>query len=443
MIALVRRVPSHAAAAVLSVCVLATGCHRSTDTAAGCDGNGDANAPCAAGDAAGAAPRAHPTQVQRFGGHLCLAADADGGVGLAFYDAGAHALVGAHLRPGELPRYVRLDGGEQRGARGTWTACAFTPGGEFIVVYDEVESGRVYAATASAAWDEVSVRLVDGDVHARRKAMAVGPQGKVAATWYDADRGVLRLGIYSEGTWSVTDVPWNGGPACAGNADTGTGEEHEPDSGTCNPDYGAFSDLVWRGNEIDVAMYDATFGNLVLARRTGGTWMASILDGFDVTTGHDTGDAGRWVDLAADTGGNLALVYQVGPWGALRYLASQGGTLKVEYVDTGVRTDEVTGAAWQGVVGAFASLLVGLPEGPTVYYYDGTAAVVRRAVRANDAWSEPRPVPQDGPGGLWSRAVVLADGTVARGYEWWETDETSGALVRRLGLAFESARQTR
>ena len=369
-----------------------------------------ADAACAPGDWTCGGDVLHAPA--HFDGHLSLAAGPDGSVAFAYHDAAVGSLVVGRVRPGEPPREIVADTGAGPRGVGRYTDCAFDPQGRLHVVYQDVDLRQLRHAVLDGL-DVVRVETVDeAPDTGYRPALAVDPASRLHVTYYDATERALRYARLDE-TWTRETLP-------------------PPPGDATTHDYGSFSDVALRAGHPIVAYYDRAGGNLVLAERSGGQWSAQIVDGVDPLLGTDSGDVGRWPSLHVDDKGNVSVAYQDAGHGALRFATAVKGELRIETIDDGARQDEATGARREGIVGAFAALVVPPAGTPRVYYLDGTTMRVRRRLRSDTGWG-----PAQGPdttalAGLWLDAVVLTDGSVAVAYERWvPVDEGDTVRVGR------------
>ena len=172
---------------------------------------------------------------------------------------------------------------------------------------------------------------------------------------------------------------------------------------------------------IGIAYYDRIHGNLGVASRSSGAWVARIVDGEDAM-GKDTGDVGIGASLFIDTSNDWHLAYVDGLAESLRYLKLTGGTKAgtPEVIDDGLGVAGVPFADGQHLVGDDANLVV-TPSGEVrVSFQDATAGKLHYATGSLAAdkhtWAV-QEIAQDSFAGAFSHVVEI-DGKLAL-VNWW------------------------
>lgn len=399
--------------ALAVLCVLGSAGCGEAPAAGGCEGDA-----CAVADACDPVDwqcsEAESYTPASMGGQIHLATAPDGSLGVTFFDSEAGALVLGRGAPGQPLRTIRLDDVNATAPPTGPSALAFGADGVLHVLY----AGRGGSSVVYARVE--GVRVVERTVVEELDAPMLGPsiaagESTVHAVYYDASQAHLRHAERAAEAWSTSTIP----------------PHNCPDPCASPPDRGRFSSMGLIADQPVVAYYDRTAGDLVLARRQGDKWSQFVLDGTDPSTGADTGDVGRWPSLHIGPAGTVAVAYQDTTRGALRYASSPGGELRIEVVDDGTRADPVHGARWDGIVGAYASLVTTANGNPAIYYFDATDAAVRRVVRKSTGWDTPTVV-STGAAGLWVNAAKTSDGVEVACSEGWEPSSDGKGMERRL-----------
>ncbi len=188
---------------------------------------------------------------------------------------------------------------------------------------------------------------------------------------YDRGKGNLRL------------AAWNGSSFSGEVIDEGNNEEGEDKS-----DVGKFSSIALDSNEnIYIAYYDQTLGNLKVAWQNASGWQIEVVDtgdsevevrGEDGTLTMETvlGNAGEWPSIAIDASGKIGISYLDVKNQDLKYASRNTTSTEwtIEVVDTG------------DLVGADSAL--SLQGGyPTIIYFDGRFNNIKVARKSSSTWS--------------------------------------------------------
>lgn len=183
--------------------------------------------------------------------------------------------------------------------------------------------------------------------------------------------------------------------------------------------------------ELGLVYYDRIRGNLMQARRAGGSWETAILDGQSGTAPNevDTGDVGIGASLFIDPKGDWHVSYADGNSEGLKYLLVKEGTTPQapEVVDDGRGVSGTTFNDGQHIVGDDSHIIVTASGQIQISYQDATSGTLRWATGTpqsggGHAW-ELRVIEQDGFAGAFSRQVVTSDGTRIANF-WRKGGET-------------------
>ncbi len=218
-----------------------------------------------------------------------------------------------------------------------------------MAYFDTAARSVAYGRRGDAGWAWEAVdRLADAGGFV---AMALGGD-RAAVAYYEAGHGDLRVarpsgGPPEVGPWAVETVDAAG-------------------------DVGSHAAIALdRAGLPLVSYYDATKGDLTVARAAGAAWQIETVDA--------AGDVGQYTAIALDPAG--------GPW--VSYYDATNRDLKVARR----MADGLQPAAWQietvdaaGDVGAHAALALDGEGRPHVSYYDATNGDLKHAWLAGGAW---------------------------------------------------------
>ncbi len=315
----------------------------------------------------GADPRGPRNGVREpgpdVGTHTSIVVDAAGLVRVAYHDRDGNALkVAVETAPGVWSHHV-VDAADDagRGQTGTFTDLAIGTDGRLWVSYlahDAAIAGVTGAGTA--------VKL----------ARSRSAQPQAASDWELFVVDARALVVDPEARAESPELPRG---------------------------RGLHTSIVVDGNDAFLAYYDAGEGDVRVARFSGGTATAIVLDG-DGQGGRLSGDVGRFPTLAV-RGSELFVVYEDFTRHMLRFWKGPRSTPGVgggyDIADQ-VREPERSGSHF---IGAGARLDAGGTK-PVLVYQDATTLDLRLSTYGNDAFS-PTAVLVDGANGFYSDVAVL------------------------------------
>ncbi len=350
---------------------------------------------------------------------------------------------------------------------GLWTSIAANDSGKLgIAYYDRTNRALKFAMQDGEGWKVAAVQQKPtSDIG--RYAKLAWLNGAWTIAFLAAEPGEagavtsgVRLATSADGaSWTFEDVVQNKATPCAarfcatGNAcikDTGLCTTLS--AGTCDPscaastqacvDVGgapACADKVSasenetypnltgayiamakdKGGSPGIVYYDRVVGNLVMASKSSGQWVTTIVDG--ESGGVDTGDVGIGATLAIDDSGIWHIAYSNGYDETLQYIEVKDGVAGLpEVIDDG---SGIEGAAFEDgrhIVGDDANIHVSAGGEIQVSYQDATAGTLHYAVGTPSAnghsWAV-KVIPQEGFAGAFSR--VIDNGGQLQVMNWW------------------------
>ena len=354
---------------------------------------------------------------------------------------------------------------------GLWTSVAIAADGAPAVAYYDVTGGTLrYASLEGSTWQTTSVDQRDhGDVGRYAELMFVEGRPVIAYAFIEpgqnnAVQSGVRLATGSspsaaEAQWSFEDVSVDPATPCRA-AYCPTGTKCVLSNGLCAKQAKDCTDSCGDGEScveiggqsqcaevagsssvktypearglyvsmaatpaggFGLAFYDRIHGNVMVASRSGGEWLSTIVDGEDAE-GNDTGDAGIGTSLFIDGQGDYHLAYVDGIQEALMYQWVEQGSVPgtPEIVDDGFGVDGVAFADGLHIVGDDSDILVSQGGEVHISYQDATAGTLRLAVGApaggGHEWTR-QAVAQEGFAGFFSQQVHQ-DGA-RRIVNWW------------------------
>lgn len=316
---------------------------------------------------------------------------------------------------------------------GSWLAMRTAPDGQRLTIsyYDRDRTGFGFAVGTPQADDTVvwvHERIdgypdqdgIDRGDRGKYGTHQVAPDGTVYAAYQDTTNGALRgairrgtgnwehvqidagLGVTSSnaGNWIAMTILPNGLPLVAhadlaGNAlrvsrlnESGTWETESARTGT---DVGRYAAMTSHGDQVYLAYYSGTTGDLELLEGNYGSWTHSVVD--------NNGDVGQWPSLWADADELVIAYHDVGNQD-LKLARRIGGSWNRQVIDDG---------AYRGADSALFLREDGLPA---IAYFDG---------QNNDIWLATT------DGAAWSRVQVAGDNgavgfhteVASAGGRWW------------------------
>jgi hypothetical protein len=345
--------------------------------------------------------------VQWFGGFTSIAVDSQ------------DLLHVTYAGPPVGVRYARGAGGawqlETVGSAGWYTSLALDPAGQPRMAYfDTTGRSLAYGRRDATGWSLHAVdRLADaGSFNSLAvSTAALGAAGEPVVAYYEAGHGDLRVARQSGSQWQVETVD---GAAAAGGG-VGPADVGMYASLACNPagpcwisyydatngdlkaarqdpagwvsetvdsggidgiaDVGRYTALALAAGGVWISYYDATHGDLKLARRdaAGGWQLATVDSAAGAGGGGVDSDVGRYTAIALDGDG---------AW--ISYYDATGGDLKAAHWQDGKWLIETVDSA--GDVGAYTSLALDAGGAPHISYYDATHGDLKVAHRSDGRW---------------------------------------------------------
>ncbi|MEM9874983.1 MAG: hypothetical protein AAF928_08815 [Myxococcota bacterium] len=339
---------------------------------------------------------------------------------------------------------------------GLWTSIAIGPAGQpAVAYYDATNRALKYARFDGSAWTVGTVQTppAQGEVGRYAKLRFAGGVPVIAYLFVETDASTaavqsgVRIARASAGgsaaddtTWTFEDVAVNTASPCNSalcpSAFTCTAElVCRETSRDCSEDCGDLAcvlqdgaptcvaeggggdtypdalglyvamDVLPGGNDVGLAFYDRTNGNVVTAIRGEEGWTTTVVDG-QAADGADTGDKGIGLSLDIDDAGNFHLAYVDGLDEGLNYVAVQDGT---SVSGTPQLVDDGRGIG-DGVhiVGDDSSISVAPSGEVQISYQDASNGTLRYAVGVPNAtghdWTT-RALDQPGFSGFFSQII--------------------------------------
>ncbi len=169
---------------------------------------------------------------------------------------------------------------------------------------------------------------------------------------------------------------------------------------------------------LGIVFYDRVKGNLMMATKSSGSWVSTVLDG--EANGTDTGDVGIGAALAIDDAGIWHVAYSNGYDESLQYMSiNNGAASAAEVIDDGAGIEGTPFDDGRHIVGDDASIHVTPGGDIQVSYQDATVGSLRWAVGTPSAnghsWAV-KVVQQDGFAGAFSK--IVQQGGAAKVVNW-------------------------
>lgn len=165
---------------------------------------------------------------------------------------------------------------------------------------------------------------------------------------------------------------------------------------------------------LGIVFYDRVKGNLMMATKSSGSWVSTILDG-ETANGTDTGDVGIGATLAIDDNGVWHVAYSNGYDESLQYMQINAGAPGTpEVIDDGAGIEGTPFDDGRHIVGDDANIRVTAAGDIQVAYQDATVGTLRWAVGTPSAnghtWAV-KVVDQSGFAGAFSKIVQQGGAT--------------------------------
>jgi len=234
----------------------------------------------------------------------------------------------------------------------------------YISYYDATNDGdgnlRVaYSSTLPNQWKKITVDL-SGDV-GRYSSIAMGSNCSVHISYYDATHGDLKYAKGVAGLWSTETIDF-----C--------------NYFGCFFDVGRYSSIAIDSNNVPhISYYDATLGDLMYAKKSGGVWTQWTVD--------NPGDVGLYTSIAIDSNNVPHISYYDATNHNLKYAKKSGGVWTKETVDS------------PGDVGEYSSIALDANSNPHISYHNDDTDELMYAKKVQ---------------GNWVKQVVDSTGNVAR-----------------------------
>lgn len=346
------------------------------------------------------APDPTPVPVYDRGSWLDMDLDADGRVWLAYKD---HDTTSLNIARGDGDPAVfthwavagqgEVQGGLLIGAYdgGNYATLAIDgTGTAHAAHYDSADNGEdgdgrlMYAQGADG--DFISEEVEAFDVGRFASIGIVGGQPIIA--YYDKTNGDLRVARRTgDEAWDIERID-EGAPSVVGDDDDSANDEPPAE---VPADVGSYADLlVSSDGTVYVAYYDATNGDLKLARGGFGSWTVSVA--------YAEGDVGHWPSLYEEGGAIYVSFQDLGRYDLLFGRVDGGEVTGVELVDEG------------DFVGADSSLTFVGGE-PVIMYQDAVNNDAKLARRDSAGWTVTQHM-TDGAVGFHNNVAAGSDGRV-------------------------------
>ena len=188
---------------------------------------------------------------------------------------------------------------------------------------------------------------------------------------------------YDQGKGSLRVATWNGSSFSAEVIDDGN-----PDDGSDPSDVGKFPSITKdANNNIYIAYYDFTLGNLKVAWQNASGWEIDVvdtgneeveirLDDGSFSTEPPLGNVGAWPSINIDSNGTIGISYHDVNNQDLKYATKT--TTSTEWIIETVDTGDLVGAD------SALSLHGGYP---TILYFDGRFNNIKVARKTSDTWT--------------------------------------------------------
>src|SRR5215216_4487861 len=223
----------------------------------------------------------------------------------------------------------------------------------YISYYDATNNGdgnlRVaYSSTLPNQWKKITLDS-SGDV-GRYSSIAMGSNCSVHISYYDATHGNLKYAKGVAGLWSTETIDF-----C--------------NYFGCFFDVGRYSSIaIDSNNNPHISYYDATLGDLMYAKKSGGVWTYETV--------HFTGDVGLDTSIAIDSNNVPHISYYDATNGNLRYAKKSGGVWTKETVH------------FTGDVGLDTSIAIDSNNVPHISYYDHSNKDLKYAKKSGGVWTK-------------------------------------------------------
>ncbi len=334
------------------------------------------------------------------GSWLSMAVTPDGDPAIAYYDRTMDALgyaVGTLDKDGkatwtreEVDSYPD-ENGLNAGDSGRYASMAIDGRGQVWIAYQDSSNSVLKAAhKADGVW-AIEVADIGGGTKpdaGHWASLALDASGNPVIAHHDAATGTLRVSRWN-GSAFAAEVAAEGEAYTP--ADTGAGAE------TVDAKVGEYARLLIAADGTEyVAYYDAAWGALRLATKSGGAW--------SVTTVDDAGDVGQWPSMVLD-GGTLWIAYHDVANQDLKVAHGTPGDFSVETIDDGNH------------VGADTAIF--LDDGAVgIVYQDAFANDMKLARHSGGAWSVEKVSGDQGALGFHNETVRIGSKRYAACYDF-------------------------
>lgn len=290
----------------------------------------------------------------------------------------------------------------------------------------QFRNGRWYPPVTVSTADDTSFEA------SRHFDLVVPSPDAPGLLFRDPEATSLRYLARRGDTWQIATV--DDGPPVGNRAAC------EPDESSERQGVGWHPDAGLTDEGLAVAYYDASCGDLRLARRVGERWSRTVVAEGDYSVGDEPvqrrGDVGRFPSLAVSPSGQIAIAYQDAGRGRLMYAAERGGSFQNRLVDPGIQVGEFAQKR-RHLVGGHATLMFDAEGTPHVAYLNGSSARPVIASRLRGRWAHST-VEAEPPSGFYAELVPSADDSPTLLTEQFrhQEDELVSRLVvlRNIGL---------
>ena len=329
-----------------------------------------------------------------------IAAKDDGTIGVAYYDRTHRSLKFAQQNgtdwsvqtvqekaSSDLGRYAKL-----MWANGAWNIAflAAEPG----------EGGAVSSGVRLATSSDGSAWTFE-DVYVNKETPCA------ARYCASGNACIVETGLCTPKA-AGCDPSCSSGQACVDVGGLGCKDERTAAKLETYPDAsGLYISLAADKGGLGMVFYDRVKGNLMMASKASGSWVATVLDG--EANGTDTGDVGIGATLAIDSSGVWHVAYSNGYDESVQYLQIKDGAPGTpEVIDDGSGIEGTPFDDGRHIVGDDASIHVTAGGDIHVAYQDATVGKLHYALGTPSAnghsWAV-KVIDQPGFGGAFSKIV--------------------------------------
>ena len=256
---------------------------------------------------------------------------------------------------------------------GKWLSLdQMTDGTPAVSYYDSTTGGLGYATYKPNEDGDLEWHNEEIDGYVNEQGLDVGDRGKYSSlaitstdipwiTYYDVGLKNLRYATKVPG--ENGDLEW-----VTGNADSGGGS---------SPNGGLYSSLTLVSDNPVVAHYDNGKGSLRVATWNGSSFSAEVVDDGNPNDGSDPSDVGKFSAITKDNNNNLYIAYYDMTLGNLKLAWQNASGWQIDVVDTGntelevqLEDGSIATETVLGNVGAWPSIVIDSNGTIGVSYHD-------------------------------------------------------------------------